>query len=106
MSRTIENAIIRKVDLDFERFPTFWLHCDLPIGCQGFGGIIYGDHDGNFTYAIKQILKIVGVDNWSQLQGRPIRVDREHVKIHRIGNYLKDEWFDPAAEYIHGVSRE
>ncbi len=74
---------------------------------QSFGG--YGldtpikDKDGNFIRrqgtdygldAIIQVLDAVGVDTWEELIGKSIRVRAEHNKVHAIGHYLEDNWYD------------
>jgi hypothetical protein len=48
---------------------------------------------------IMGILRVVGVESWEALKGKHIRVETEGLggRCLRIGNILKDEWFDPKA---------
>ena len=76
---------------------------------QGFGG--YNLYNGNLTKKtnntarsttgiwIWRVLEIAGVDEWSDLVGRPIRVKSNHSSIEAIGHILKDEWFNPKEEF-------
>ena len=48
---------------------------------------------------IMAVLKVVGVEKWEDLKGEHIRVRCEHVKVHAIGHFLKDEWLDFKAFY-------
>lgn len=104
----IKNAVITKATFDTERGLSAWLHLDYGGSGQGFGGyMLYGPkgwkaHEGSPNIAghfIWRVLEIAGVDDWSKLAGRTIRVKAEHGKVHAIGHIIKDDWFDPAAEF-------
>jgi hypothetical protein len=45
------------------------------------------------------VLRVVGVTKWEDIPGKYIRVDQDSGKVYRIGNIIKDEWFDPAEEF-------
>jgi hypothetical protein len=110
---TVENAVIASVSLSVEnhRCLTGWLYCDWEGSGCGFGGYKLGDAEGggpNLTnsgnYAAEWIvrcLEVVGVGRWEHLAGKPVRVLCEGLGggIVAVGNYLKDEWFCPRAEF-------
>lgn len=108
--RVVSNAKIRSTLLGFEDHGIFtcYLNLDYHGGGQSFGGHVVDDppkvHDaaserraltGYGVEFIKAILRVAGVDRWENLPGTYIRVDHEHSKVHRIGNILSDDWFDP-----------
>lgn len=88
------NAIIESTKLgDDDRGPSFWLYLDYGGSGQGFGGYALG---GKFThYVLMGVLSIAGVDKWEDLKGKPVRVRATNVKVHEIGHYLEDKWFNP-----------
>lgn len=92
------NAKIESTMLGFEDHGlfTFWLRLDYGGGGQGFGGYVLGK--SYTTDIITGILKTVGVDNWEDLKGQHIRVEKGigfNGIILRIGHFLEDKWFDP-----------
>ncbi len=100
----IQNAKIKSTILGYEGHGIFTCHLNLEYdgGGQAFGGYGMGGYDkksgkqsGYGSEFIKRVLKVVGVEKWEDLPGKHIRVEAEHTKVHRIGNILKDEWFDP-----------
>lgn len=93
----IRNAKIKSVTLGVEDHGiiTIYLNLDYGDSGQSFGG--YDLRDSKYLSAwIQGILKIVGVDSWDQLVGKYIKVESSFSKVKRIGNLLKDEWFDPS----------
>lgn len=93
----IINAEITGTQLGFEDRGIFTFSVDLNYGgngAQSFGGYALGKEYTN--YVIKGILKTVGVDNWEDLKGKHVRVERERLgKVLKIGNLLEDNWFNP-----------
>lgn len=103
----VKNAVITGVKFDLERGLSAWIYLDYGGSGQGFGGyLLYAPHGWaahtapNFTgHFIWRVLEVAGVDDWSKLTGRPLRVKADHSKVHAIGHIIKDDWFDPAAEF-------
>lgn len=94
------NAKIESTMLGFEDrgIMTWFLTLDFGGTGQGFGGYALGGATTDF--AIKRILKVVGVEKWEDLKGKYIRVKREpRGLIKSIGNLLEDKWFDPGVEF-------
>lgn len=86
---------------------TFWIFVDgsgwgCGIGgyCIGHGGLGYKQNEfdatGKGLVAMMRIMDVVGVENWEDLPGKYIRceVGLQSQGIHRIGNILKENWFD------------
>lgn len=104
----IKNAIIESVRLDADRGLSAWLMLDYGGSGQGFGGyLLYAPkgwrahNDGaNFCgHFIWRCLEIAGVDDWSGLKGKTVRVKCNFGKAKAIGHIVKDDWFDPSAEF-------
>jgi len=107
MTREIKNARIQSTMLGYEDHGilTCFLYLEYGGSGQGFGGYaldayvkeakerIAGAYGLRF---ITSVLKVVGVTQWEDLPGKHIRADSDHTKVYRIGNLLRDEWFDPA----------
>ena len=105
----IKNAKITSVSLGYEDHGilTCYLRLEYDGEGQSFGGFALDTYDekskrrvghkvcGDF---IINILNVVGVRNWEELEGQCIRVRADHNKVHAIGNILKDEWFAPAED--------
>lgn len=106
----IKNAIIESAYFDTERGLSAWLTLDYGGTGQGFGGyMLYlpkswtnhksgmqANYAGHFIY---RCLEIADVTDWAKLKGRTIRVKCEHSKVHAIGHIVKDDWFDPTADF-------
>lgn len=108
MTIETKNAVIESARFDTERGLSAWLSLDYGGSGQGFGGYMlylpksWRHHPGQANYCghwIYRCLEIAGVDDWSKLPGRTIRVRCEHSKVHAIGHIVKDDWFDPAREF-------
>jgi hypothetical protein len=102
----IKDATITKAD---HGLLTVWLHLDYGGTGQGFGGYVLHLNPGSRHYRLDhgyaghfiwRVLEIAGVDEWSELVDKTIRVKTTMSKCHAIGHILKDDWFDPAADMM------
>lgn len=104
-----KNAIIEKVTLENgdRGFLSCWLQLDYGACGQGFGGYVlylpksFSHHSmqsvaGHFLF---RCMEVAGVDNWSCMAGRAIRVRADRGKVYAIGHITKDDWFDPAEDF-------
>ena len=104
----ILNAQIINVSLGYEDHGilTFGLSLNIADGtCCTFGGYALDEYDEETkkrycpAYSmelITRIMKAVGVSRWEDLKGKYIRVvsnGRSSI-IKKIGNLMKNEWFD------------
>ncbi len=98
MDREITNAEIESVSLGFEGHGIFTFNINVHYGggsTQGCGGYALSEHTIHRpvgTEILTAILKTVGCNEWNELEGTPIRVDRRGHRIVAIGHYIKDEW--------------
>jgi hypothetical protein len=112
----IVNAEITDATIRFDRDIFLCAHIGLSYGdstYQGFGGLVLGGNPFDTTVAaakhadqpniaadfIGGAMAVAGVDSWSKLPGRIVRVKREDGfggKILAIGHATKDRWLDPA----------
>lgn len=110
MELEIKNAIIESavIDTGDRGLLTAWLFLDYGGSGQGFGGYsLYlpkdfkhhtnkGDFAGHFIF---RCMQIAGVEKWSDLKGKTIRVKCNHSKVEAIGHIVKDDWFNPSADF-------
>jgi hypothetical protein len=113
---SIVNATIidAEIKLDREVFLSVWLTLDYGGAVQGFGGFVLGgvadakagEHANQPNLAaefIVRCLEIGGVDQFSKLVGRNIRVNRNYAgfntTIVAIGHITKDIWFNPTETF-------
>jgi len=104
-----KNAVIKSTELTIadHGLLTGWLHLDYEDCSQGFGGYVLYlpktfDHHKLYSLAghwIFRVLEIAGVEEWSKLPGRTIRVRAEYDCVHAIGHIIKDEWFNPREDF-------
>lgn len=113
MDRIMErNAVIRSVEItnDDHGLLSAWVHLEWDGGGQGFGGYglylpkDFSHHDGERTpfagHFIWRVMEVAGVNKWSELKGKTVRIRHEHSKVHAIGNIIKEDWFNPEEEFI------
>lgn len=107
MKDGIRNAIIKNAAIsiaDHGQLCT-WLELDYGGTGQSFGGYSLcnvdatpGEIANTPNYAGIHLIKIMvvaGVESWSLLKGKPIRVDLINGRIVAIGHIIEDEWFYP-----------
>lgn len=103
----IKNAIITGAKFDTERGLSAWIYLDYGGSSQGFGGFLlyapegWKAHDApNFAgHFIWRVLEVAGVNDWSNLAGKTVRAKCNRGHVQAIGHIVKDDWFDPAAEF-------
>lgn len=104
----VKNAVIESVRFGTERGLSIWVGLDYGGAGQGFGGyLLYGPkgwkaHENCANYAghfIWRLFEVAGVDEWSKLKGRTVRVKCSWSNVQAIGHIIKDDWFDPKAEF-------
>jgi len=110
----ISNAVIENVELtiDDHGILTVWVNLKLEVGNQGFGGFVlyspgddnsFSKESGNYAgHFIWRVLQIAGVENWSRLKSKTIRVRKRggwSGTIEAIGHIVKDDWFNPTEDF-------
>ena len=105
----IKNAVIESAEITMEDrgFLDCWLTLDYGGTGQGFGGYslylpksfchhqvlsVAGHH-------LFRIMQIAGVEKWSQLKGRTIRVEGSFSEIKRVGHIVKNDWYCPIHDF-------
>lgn len=93
----VKNAVITGAEIFIEDHGllTYFLYLDYGNSSQGFGGYAIKLNAG---WHISRILKVVGVSKWSDLKGKVIRADADFNTVRRIGNAIREDWFDPKEE--------
>jgi len=120
----IKNALIRETKIEFNKgMMTAWIYLDYGEGSiqQGFGGYELDHHDAQrklldekFTRKpsklmglfVSRVIRVVDAVSWEKLVGKTLRVEADHLKVYRIGHYLKDDWFDPDEDFPSIVEEE
>ncbi|NHK29157.1 hypothetical protein FF098_014650 [Parvularcula flava] len=111
MDIEIKNALITGATItnDDHGLLTAWLHLDYGGAGQAFGGYslylpksfkhhdpIGPDYTGHFIW---RVMEIAGVAKWDELPGKTIRVKAGLSAVNAIGHILKDDWFNPSADF-------
>ncbi len=111
MTIETKNAVIESATITNDDYGLLsaWLHLDYGGSGQGFGGYglylpkAFKHHDpcgpnlaGHFIW---RCMEIAGVSEWSMLEGKTIRVQCDHGKVHAIGHIVKDDWFNPSEDF-------
>lgn len=106
----IKNVVIESAEITINDRGVLdcWLSLDYGNGRhQGFGGYAlhlprsFKNHQllSVAGHHLFRILEIAGVEEWSRLKGRTIRVASSHQRIKSIGHIVKNDWYDPAADF-------
>ena len=104
MDLEIRNAVIISASLstaDHGVLSSF-VHLDYGGSGQGFGGYaLYSpEHRSDATGLwIWRILEVVGVTEWADLKGKPVRVRGTHSGLEALGHFIEDRWFWPRQEF-------
>lgn len=103
------NAVITSATLRQERgfILDSWVTVDYGGSAQGFGGFaLYISKEGSHHnvqspagHWFWRVMEIAGVEDWARVVGKAIRCRIEGGRIVAIGHIIKDDWFDPAAEF-------
>lgn len=105
----IKNAIIESAEITTSDHGVLsaWITLDYGGNGQGFGGYSlylpksfkHHNIDSPAGHFIFRTLEVAGVERWSELKGKTIRVKCEHSEIHAIGHIVKDDWFSPRTDF-------
>lgn len=105
------NAIIRSAGITCADHGVLsaWLDLDYGGSGQSFGGwslylpksfkhhnVAGPNYAGHFIW---RVMEVAGVEKWSDVVGKTIRVRCEHIKVHAIGHIVKDDWFEPSLDF-------
>lgn len=113
MSDLFENGQIVSVRLGHMDAPclTSWIDIKFAGSGQSFGGYALDDKPNTSMGKrspcsacglwVARVMEVVGVDEWSKLVGKNIRVRRDEPRglIVAIGHIFDDKWFQPKAEF-------
>lgn len=107
--REVCNAVISAATLRQERgfMLDSWIQVDYGDSGQGFGGFaLYigrsGAHHRVESFAghwLWRVMEIAGCEDWEHVVGKAIRCRVEDGRILAIGHIIKDDWFEPAADF-------
>lgn len=110
MQDGIHNAIIESAFLgehDGGGFLDASIFVNYGGACQGFGGyVLYAPQNWKHHkllsaagHHIWRLMKVAGVDDWSKMKGRAIRVKVKDGLIKGVGHIIEDDWFIPSEDY-------
>lgn len=105
----IRNAIITGASLEIDRgvFLSSWVQVDYGGTSQGFGGwalYLLRTSKGHQIQSpaghwICRVMEIAGVESWDKVVGKSIRCRIEGDLIKAIGHIVKEDWFEPRADF-------
>ena len=105
----IKNAVIESAEITMadRGILDCWLTLDFGVTSQGFGGYAlylpkaFKHHEilSVAGHHLFRIMEIAGVEKWSQLKGKTIRVEGSSSKIERIGHIVKNDWYCPSLDF-------
>lgn len=109
MELEVKNAIIKNAEIrsDDHGCLSAWIDLDYGGTGQGFGGYVlylpksFRHHEiksfaGHFVW---RVMEIAGVQKWSQLPGKTIRVKARFPEIIEIGHIINNDWFNPSIDF-------
>jgi hypothetical protein len=102
MSIERQNAIIKSADLRIDRgvFLCLWIFLDYDGAGQGAGGHVLANTErldegsGVMFSHLARLMKTLEVESFAALAKTTCRVEAEHSRVHRIGHFMKDKWFE------------
>jgi hypothetical protein len=117
---TINNARITGTSLGYEDHGilTSYVHLEGDGWGVSFGGYAFDGYDnkakrrwasnGFGLEFIRAVMRVADVKSWEDLPGKVVRVELEGLggRALRIGHFLKDDWFNPAALVEEPVTLE
>lgn len=117
----VKNAVIESAELTTadRGLLDCWLTLNYGGSGQGFGGFAlylpkswkHHSLESPAGHHIFRIMEIAGVEKWSQLKGKTIRVRTDSESdlggtIQAIGHIVKEDWFCPEDDYAQLRNRE
>lgn len=105
---SIENARITNAEITMADYGclTYWISVEGAGWGVGIGGYCIGKGyldakeftatSGKGLEAMMRVMDVVGVEKWSDLKGKYVRVELNRLSdpVTKIGNIIKDKWFD------------
>ena len=105
----VKNAVITRVSLEVEDhgFLTCMVMLDYGDSGQGFGGYVlylpqtFKHHklESVAGHFIARVMEVAGVDSWDRVVGRTVRARASRDRVHALGHIVKEDWFDPDADF-------
>lgn len=116
MQYEVRNAIIHSARIVVDHgMLSAWVQLDYGGTVQGFGGYAlylpesFKHHDQGSGYAghfLWRVMQVAGVEEWSELSGKTVRVRADHNRVHAIGHIVHNDWFDPKEEFRGGQTKD